>query len=99
MEQHNYSHGKFSPFDNLPYRLAPPQPLIAACVHTHKHKMFCHLYRENLYTTRQRKCWLMSQSKRKHLLSGEFISINNMRTPLLALFLHVYNMFTLLGSE
>lgn len=24
MEQHNYSHGKFSPFDNLPYRLAPP---------------------------------------------------------------------------
>lgn len=26
MEQRNYSHGKFSPFDNLPYRLAPPQP-------------------------------------------------------------------------
>lgn len=39
-EQHNYSHGKFSPFDNLAYRLAPPQRQPRS--HTHTHNLLTH---------------------------------------------------------
>lgn len=37
----------------------------------------------------------MFQSKRKHSLSGEFISINNVRRLLLALILHVYTTYNI----
>lgn len=63
MEQRNYSHGKFSPFDNLPYRLVPRPGPITACIHashllththTHTHEMSCHAYCEN-YTSENKE--------------------------------------------